>query len=163
MSKVFHADAECSACKGTGLYVGYAEGNGAAVVCQRCKGTGCDHVVVHYIPFSKRKRRDGVRRVYQANPGIGLNCHPDLGGMSYDDWMAGRDFPPRSEARGLVCPCQWYQTADSSKKPEWKECTYGVFTSCKYYAQRNQCWARWDQEFGTASQVQPIQNGRRLD
>jgi len=37
---ILEGECECSACKGTGLYVGMAEREGAAVVCSRCKGTG---------------------------------------------------------------------------------------------------------------------------
>lgn len=32
--------AECSACGGSDLYVGFAEPKGAAVVCVKCDGTG---------------------------------------------------------------------------------------------------------------------------
>lgn len=37
---IIKIECECNACKGTGLYVGMAERDGAAVVCYTCKGTG---------------------------------------------------------------------------------------------------------------------------
>ena len=53
--------AECEACGGTGLYCGFAEPKGTAVVCRICNGTGCH--VIHYKPFTGRRRREGVERV----------------------------------------------------------------------------------------------------
>ena len=53
--------AECSACGGTGLYCGFAEPKGMAVVCRQCGGTGCD--TISYKPFDHRKRKRGVKVV----------------------------------------------------------------------------------------------------
>ena len=64
-------DVECSACRGTGLYVGMCENDGAAVVCVKCNGTGKVHMSL--TPFTGRRKRDGVTRVFETNPGfIGL-------------------------------------------------------------------------------------------
>lgn len=54
--------AECSACGGTGLYCGFAEPKGTAVVCHGCSGTGCD--IIRYRPFTKRKRKRNVTKVF---------------------------------------------------------------------------------------------------
>lgn len=53
--------AECSSCGGTGLYCGFAEPKGTAVVCHTCRGTGCQSI--KYTPFTQRKRKSGVQRV----------------------------------------------------------------------------------------------------
>jgi len=53
--------AECSACGATGLYKGFAEPEGTAVVCHNCNGTGCQ--TMKYTPFTGRKRKRGIKRV----------------------------------------------------------------------------------------------------
>jgi hypothetical protein len=53
--------AECEACGATGLYCGFAEPKGTAVVCYKCKGTGCQEI--QYTPFTARKRRKDVKNV----------------------------------------------------------------------------------------------------
>ena len=53
--------ANCKECSATGLYVGFAEPKGTAVVCVRCGGTGCQEI--QYVEFKKRRRRRGVSRV----------------------------------------------------------------------------------------------------
>ena len=52
---------ECMYCGGTGLYQGFAEPKGTAVVCNRCGGTG--HMDNGKKPFTGRKRKRGIRRV----------------------------------------------------------------------------------------------------
>jgi hypothetical protein len=56
--------AECRSCDGTGLYVGFAEPKGTAVVCLTCDGTGCEEI--RYAPFTKRKSKRGIQRVQRA-------------------------------------------------------------------------------------------------
>lgn len=53
--------AECRSCNATGLYSGFAEPEGTAVVCSSCGGTGCQEIT--YKEFTKRKRKRGIRRV----------------------------------------------------------------------------------------------------
>lgn len=53
--------AECDACNGTGLYCGFAEPKGTAVICRGCNGTGCR--TIRYKEFTHRKRKRGVKRV----------------------------------------------------------------------------------------------------
>ena len=153
-------DRECVECGGTGLHVGIAEGIGAAIVCQICKGSGCEHVRIKYTPFTKRRSRRNTRRVFQVNPGIeiserGDGTKPrleDFGGMPYSDWEKGEDFPPGSEMRKFTCPAWWYQSANYDKKPGWKECRHGgCFCYCKNFENKEECWKRWDEEYGGKS------------
>jgi hypothetical protein len=153
MSKIVEFDQECQECKGTGLYVGMAERDGSAVVCVRCAGTGRFHFKHEYNEFKSRKKRKGIRWVVKVNPGIGVgegNGHKfqDFGGLSYTDWNAGKPFPPKSEMRRFVCPAWWYQCEDYDRKPEWKECGWGTFSSCQHFGHKEACWARWDREHG---------------
>jgi DnaJ-class molecular chaperone len=53
--------AECGSCSGTGLYRGFAEPQGTAVVCHTCRGTGCQTIT--YKPFERRQRKQGIQRV----------------------------------------------------------------------------------------------------
>ncbi|GAH55007.1 unnamed protein product, partial [marine sediment metagenome] len=46
MEHTIEYDCECNDCKGTGLYTGMAEGDGFAVVCHACNGTGKRHEVI---------------------------------------------------------------------------------------------------------------------
>jgi len=48
-------------CGGTGVYSGMLEAEDEAVVCLGCRGTGCE--AVSYVPFTKRKRRRGIKTV----------------------------------------------------------------------------------------------------
>jgi hypothetical protein len=60
MSKT-QIEVECSACGATGLYCGFAEPKGVAVVCRQCGGTGKE--VLSGTPFTYRKRRRNVEWV----------------------------------------------------------------------------------------------------
>lgn len=42
--------AECQDCRATGLYSGFAEPKGTAVICHKCDGTGC--VEICFTPFT---------------------------------------------------------------------------------------------------------------
>lgn len=147
----FEVKGKCKACKGTGLYVGLAERDGFGVVCHTCKGTGCCTFRVEWEDFVEREDRPEVRRVVQVNPGIVCgtgNGHApeDFGGMPYAEWRAGKPFPKGSEMRRFTCPAWWYQSADYSKKPCWKECGYGMFSQCDHFKDKAACWARFDRE-----------------
>ena len=143
----FSVKAECNSCKGTGLYIGMGEKNGAAVVCHTCKGEGCTTYSLRWRAFDSRKKRPGVLQVVQTNPGIGISPDSEIGGMSYQDWLDGRQFMQGMEMRQYVCPGWWYQLADYSKKPQWDQCIgVGAFRHCKNYDNKAQCWARFDKE-----------------
>lgn len=163
MSNIIKIDEVCKSCKGTGIYVGLAEKNGAGVVCHTCKGTGCHQWNYTYDDFLERKINRDIKRVYQINPGV-VMCEGvdssgkefslrDFGGMSYDDWSAGKSFPKRSENRKYVCPAWWYQSADYDKKPKWDECIgAGSFSGCSLFTAKEQCWRRWDTENGNGNE-----------
>ena len=138
---------QCEDCKGTGLYVGFAEKDGAAVVCSTCDGTGRELLVIKVTPFTGRKERLNVKRVFRCNPGIGLGPSEEFGGLSYVDWKTGKPFPQGSEMRGYFCPAWYYQCADFDKKPDWPQCGLGAFADCKHFKKKQKCWERWDMEY----------------
>lgn len=153
--KKIQIECACQSCKATGLYVGMAERDGAAVVCHTCKGTGKDVHTFEYEDFTGRRHRKGVQQVYEVNPGICIGVGkerqyqlPDFGGMPYGEWVEGKPFTVGMENRAFTCPAWWYQSADYKKKPEWKECEFGSFSSCSSFTQKSKCWERWDKEFG---------------
>ena len=145
---------ECKACRSTGLYVGMAEKDGAAIVCHSCKGTGMTTQSIEYDDFEGRKFKKGVKWVYECNPGIGVgegNGHSfkDFGGMCHEDWEKGHNFPSKSENRAYTCPAWWYQSVDYKKKPDWDSCGIGGrFSDCHRSNDKQKCWDRWDEEFG---------------
>lgn len=143
-------DIQCPSCKGTGLYVGMAERDGYAVVCHQCKGTGKYHYVYEYEEFTGRKHRDDVSRVVEVNPGIVIGGTAlDFGGVPYARWLVRGTFPPGKEMRQYTCPAWWYQSANYNLKPKWMECLgCGVFSGCKQFPLKQECWDRWDREFG---------------
>jgi len=148
-------DEVCKSCGGTGLYIGMAERDGAAVVCHTCKGTGCHHFVHEYEEFQERiPPTKPVVRVYEVNPGVvigkGSNLSlDDFGGMYYSQWKAGMPFSEGMENRKFTCPTWWYQTADYNKAPNWNECYSCLgrrFSRCPYFITKEDCWQRWDEE-----------------
>lgn len=150
---VLEVDEQCPVCKGTGIYVGMAEHNGAGVQCVKCKGTGCHRLKVEYEDFVGRVPRDDVVWVIECNPGIVVGCRPDtddklaaFGGMTYEEWSGGLAFSPGMEMRGYTCPAWWYQCAGARRKPDWKECGFGQFSNCQHFSEKHGCWARWDRE-----------------
>jgi hypothetical protein len=52
---------ECSSCNGTGVYSGFTQPPGVAVVCVTCRGTG--EMLIHWKPFKGRKLKRGVNAV----------------------------------------------------------------------------------------------------
>jgi len=53
--------AECEPCGGTGLYSGFMEGPGRAVVCTRCGGSGAQKLSIK--PFQGRRTRRGIKEI----------------------------------------------------------------------------------------------------
>lgn len=140
---------ECPSCKGTGLYVGFAERDGAAIVCKSCAGTGKALHVFRYKEFTGRKRRLNVIQVYGHNPGISIGADRIPGGVPFKEWEADPRAPhrPGTEMRGHVCPAWWYQSADYRRKPAWKECIEaGAFSDCENFKAKSTCWRRWDED-----------------
>ena len=150
--KTIEYDAECDACGGTGLYRGIGERDGFAVVCHRCKGTGCRSVKINYTPFTVRKEDTHVKRVLEYNPGIcvginneGLNLD-SFGGIPYEKWLSGQGFPLGTEMRTYSCPAQWCQNTSNFTRGDWDECELGSFRGCSHYVKKSMCWERFDIE-----------------
>jgi hypothetical protein len=80
---------QCSDCGGTGLYSGFMEAKGEAVVCVRCGGSGCR--TINYTPFQGRKRRNGITKVRY---GSGLI----LDNPGKDAWMTYDEFKTKVKA-----------------------------------------------------------------
>jgi len=150
-------DCYCSDCGGSGLYVGFAEHDGFAVVCHGCAGTGKQHKKYTYEDFDGRREKKGIKRVLETNPGIGVGLGKpgdgknltieSFGGLSYEDWKNGKPFVLGTEMRAYSCPCWWYQCADYDKKPDWKECIFcGSFSGCEHFKNKHKCWEKFDKE-----------------
>jgi len=161
-------DCKCEACKGTGIYVGFAERDGFGVVCGACKGTGKLHKIIEYDDFTNRGKRKGVKKIIRANPGITVGINPVLGltlesfgGMDYLDWLKGKPFPKKSEMRNFICPAWWCQNVDYKKKPEWDCCPgFGAFSDCPQFANKRTCWERFDRI--SVNNKQKIPKGRKM-
>jgi hypothetical protein len=79
---------ECGACGGTGLYCGFAEPKGTAVVCLRCDGTGCANI--EYTPFERRKAKRGVHTVQRSRGSfIGTGVGPAGRSITYAAFERG--------------------------------------------------------------------------
>lgn len=140
--------AECDDCSGTGIYSGFAEGKGFAVVCNRCRGTGCRTIL--YKDFTKRKMKNNIHTVVRSGMGIMVAGNHDFGGLPYTNWLQLKDpvkFPKGTEMRNYTCPAWFFQEADYKKKPNWKECIdWGNFRDCQYFKKKEDCWKKWDTE-----------------
>lgn len=154
--KTIEYEAECSNCNSTGLYQGFAEQEGFAIVCRTCKGTGCRSVKVEYTPFRNRRDIQNINRVLESNPGIGVGIDKErdltiesFGGITYKEWAGGLGFPRGTEMRNYTCPCWWYQHTDHTKKPNWDECNKSLgrsFSNCPSFENKEKCWERFDKE-----------------
>jgi len=148
MKHTFRQEAKCPLCKGTGIYVGIGEKDGAGIVCHDCKGTGKKEIVMEWENFEGKQIRQDIKRVYECNPGICVNASSEFGGMPYENWLIGEPFPLGSENRKYICPAWWYQSVKNELRPHWGECIgCGSFSNCPSFAQKEKCWQRWDKEF----------------
>lgn len=149
--------AVCERCDGTGLYQGFAEKDGCAVVCASCNGTGCTDVT--YEPFLDRKlfHEGEIKRVFKDNCGYGHSATDvttqegrvilfSKGGCTYDEWLQGKEPLP---VKGLYCPFQWtrqdLQINDVNNLYKTR-CEEGLgycgkqITECKHFADKADCW-----------------------
>jgi hypothetical protein len=81
--------AECNSCKGTGLYHGFCEANGEAVVCLGCDGTGC--ATITYTPFTKRHGKRGIKVVRRSRGtfiATGVGGHGES--VTYAEFQEGK-------------------------------------------------------------------------
>ncbi len=155
MKKLIELDQVCDECAGTGLYVGFAENDGAAVVCHKCKGTGCYHFKLEYEEFEGIKKRRNVKRVFEVNVGIIIGSShghtlEEFGGMPYKDWKAGKEFGLGTEMRKYSCPLMWCQSAGKERSSQLEKhcevCRGGRFSDCPLYEQKEDCWKFYDNE-----------------
>jgi hypothetical protein len=106
-------DAECKVCKGTGIYVGFAERDKAGIKCHDCNGTGKRHLIFDWTEFKERNIHPDIDWVYENNPGVVVGTpYAEYGGMPYSEFLKGNPFPRKSEGRSYNCPAWWYQSID---------------------------------------------------
>lgn len=82
---------ECESCRGTGLYQGFCEPEGVAVVCHGCGGRGW--AIHKYTEFTGRKRKNKIKiiRISRGSfiaTGVGGINNSD---MTYDEFR--RRYP----------------------------------------------------------------------
>jgi hypothetical protein len=149
---------ECSSCKGTGLYVGMSERDGAAVVCHTCKGIGA--TTFSYNDFTGRKIRDDVERVFSGSMGYVITAHDitaksgefmpfSKAGVSYEEWLNGEKPRP---IKFLGCPMMANQGACHQIKGFTDECNkknggwLSYIPDCKNKCNSEECWAKFEKE-----------------
>lgn len=149
---------ECTSCNGTGLYIGMAEKDGAAVICFKCKGSG--QVNFTYRPFTGRKQRDDVVRVFKGSFGFmhyASNVMQDDGfvlafasaGCTYEEWLNGVEPKPMKE---LYCPYLWtdqHLQTDDVNDLYRNCCSEGLpagnyIFNCKHFSKKQWCWATFE-------------------
>lgn len=146
----FEADIVCKSCGGTGLYVGMAERNGAAVICGSCNGTGCYHYSFEYKPFTERKIRGDVKRVFKGSFGYVHSAEDTNGipfsksGVGYLEWLGGKQPGP---IKTLYCPLSW---TGQEWSPKWcGDCMgfSGYISNCKKKldGSMTECWDAYDE------------------
>lgn len=82
-------ETECSSCRGTGVYRGFAEPQGVGVLCLNCDGSGCR--TMEYTPFTGLKRRDDVRTVQRSRGSlIFAGVGPTGNSVSYEEFLSGK-------------------------------------------------------------------------
>lgn len=145
---------ECKKCKGTGLYQGLAERDGAFVICWGCDGTGKMKISEQYNKFKGRKLEKGCKRVYitgmnyvisdkDITNASGRHFAFSKYGCSYDDWLKGVD-PKHLEFLG--CP---YMVQNSLHEKDvnnlyktrcHKNSGFGMKINCKLFHEKEKCW-----------------------
>jgi len=82
-------EVECEACYATGLYSGFMEAEGEAVICHGCNGTGC--ATLTYTKFTKRRPKRGIKWVRESRGTfIGTGVGPVGGRITYADFKKGK-------------------------------------------------------------------------
>ena len=154
-------EVECDSCKGTGLYKGIAERDGAAVICHTCDGTGKTTFKRTFNKFKGRVKREDVNRVYSI-AGEYVITDEDVNatpsgqvlfsqfGCSYADWFEKGATPKPIET--LHCPYQHtnqsMQHSDHQANKLYKEeCSdslnWGLISDCKNRKNMAGCWRRY--------------------
>ena len=155
----FECDIECSACKGTGIYKGYSEHDGAGVICTKCNGTGMVHINYEFKEFTGRNIREDINRVYETSGGFvitdqdvttseGRDIKFSESGVSYKDWLNGEEPKP---IRDLHCPLLHFNQGSDEGKA-FKKCDkmceskldWGDLISNCAKKHRDKCWKLYD-------------------
>ena len=151
-------DIECTKCGGTGVYVGFAECEGASVICHWCNGTGCEHFKFEYELFKERKIKKDVKRVFISGYGYCVGTKPitldngtyidfSVEGVSYGEFLAGK-MPQHIE--NLACPMLADQSACHKIKGFVDRCNAldgGYICSipkCNFTKNKARCWERFN-------------------
>lgn len=80
---------ECIACDATGLYSGFAEPKGTAVICLECDGSGCKEIC--FTPFTRRKGRRGIDIIRRSQGSfIPTGVGPAGGAITYKEFQQGK-------------------------------------------------------------------------
>lgn len=151
-SKLVKIEIECPSCSGTGLYSGFAEGAGCAVICHQCSGTGKSSY--SYRPFTGRKLKKGILKVYRSGCGYGSSATGemfDLAGCSYKQWQEGKRPAP---AKRIYCPYLWTgQDMQLERHKAYKMYKAfcgkvlrmtGSISDCPLYNSKDQCWDEYE-------------------
>lgn len=78
---------ECPACNATGLYSGFAEAEGEAVICLQCQGTGA--VRMTFTPYTGRRRRNKIKTIRLSQGRLLATGVGGVGqGMTYAEFQA---------------------------------------------------------------------------
>lgn len=139
---------ECKQCDGTGLYVGMAERDGAAVVCYRCKGTGKDHI--EFVPFvSRLEPKKPVKRVHVSRGYVLSPNHADCdGGVPYDQWKPGKVIPADER---LYCPMLYTHQEYCAFRDEHGSARPGIgqrISDCEMWKVKEACWVKFHADSG---------------
>lgn len=79
----------CESCGATGIYHGFAEHPGEGVICLNCNGKG--YVDYTYTPFTARKTRRGITKVYRSKGSfIGAGVGPAGSSITYEEFLNGK-------------------------------------------------------------------------
>ena len=141
---------QCVSCRGSGIYAGIGECQGAGVVCHTCDGTGRQQMLVEYNEFTGLKSRSDIRMVYPRNCGYKLSDKlpgTEGGGIPYLDWLKNPDIfsEPKREMRGQSCPHLW-----TGQEWSWDGCKAlrggDDIRSCKHFCNKAKCWDKFDRE-----------------
>ena len=155
-TKIIDMDIRCPECGGSGVYIGMAERDGAAVVCWKCDGSGKFNYRYQYKEFNGKVKRNDVKRVYLKT---GYCVAPkkisfdeigeiDLSkeGVSYEEFQQGK-LPTPIER--LQCPMCQDQGACHAIKGFTDRCNelngeyLCILSSCNYRNNKAECWERF--------------------
>ena len=153
--KYMKVKVNCKSCGATGLYIGLAERDGAAVICTNCRGTG--YQTIEEELFSERKLRDDVERVYTDGFGFVISSkdvttkdgsHYPFSqfGCTYEEWLQGKE-PKILEC----CSCPHMLYNEKAKEFYAHRCDRNIllgqrFQECKLWNEKENCWDLYRRE-----------------